>query len=77
MLPLIHFKPVPAPCGASGHTQRAATKDLIRSLCQNNQAVFHHLASAMRTGKPQELWPAALEHDQIRKISKKEKPGCP
>lgn len=77
MLPLIHFKPVPAPCGVAGHTQRAATKDLIRSLCQNNEAVFHHLASAMRTGKPQELWPAALEHDQIRKISKKEKPTVP
>ncbi len=72
LLPLTQFKPVPAPCGVAGHTQRAVTKDLIRSLCKNNDAVFHHLASAMRAGRPQELWPAATVYDKIHKISKNE-----
>ena len=62
LLPLTHFHPVPTPCPAAGHTQRAATKELIHTLCIQNEKVFHHLAAAMRDGQPQELWPAAPEH---------------
>jgi len=61
LLPLTHFNTIPTPCPAAGHTQRAKIKELIRTLCNQNETVFPHLATAMRAGQPQALWPAAPE----------------
>lgn len=60
MIPLTHFKPVPSPCPMAGHTKRATTKDLIRTLSLQDERVFHHLAAAIRSGRHQELWPAEI-----------------
>jgi tRNA 2-thiocytidine biosynthesis protein TtcA len=64
MIPLTLFKPVPSPCPKAGHTKRAAVKNLIRTLCLQDQRVFHHLAAAIRSGRPQELWPAEIIKQQ-------------
>jgi tRNA(Ile)-lysidine synthase TilS/MesJ len=60
-IPLSRFQPVPSPCPMAGHTKRAETKQLIRTLCLQDKAVFQHLAAAIRMGRPLELWPAELQ----------------
>jgi len=51
---------MPSPCPLDGHTKRADVKELIHTLCLENPLVFDHLASAMRQGKKQQLWPEPL-----------------
>ena len=60
------IQPAPAPCPLDGYTQRTRVKELIRMLCKENPLVFDHLASAMREGKRQHLWPAPLERKVLR-----------
>jgi tRNA(Ile)-lysidine synthase TilS/MesJ len=60
LIPLTLFKPVPSPCPIAGHTKRAVTKELIRSLSLEDEKVFHHLAAAIRGNRPQELWPPEI-----------------
>ena len=60
------IQPIPSPCPFDGFTQRAKVKGLIRSLCKENPLVFDHLASGMREGKRQHLWPAPLERKELR-----------
>ncbi|HBE77280.1 MAG TPA: tRNA 2-thiocytidine(32) synthetase TtcA, partial [Firmicutes bacterium] len=57
MTPLTTFTPIPSPCPMAGHTKRAEIKKLIHTLCLQDNVVYHHLAAAMRGGRPQELWP--------------------
>jgi len=57
---------VPSPCPLDGYTQRTRVKELIRTLCKENPLVFSHLASGMRQGKRQHLWPAPLERKVLR-----------
>ncbi len=57
---LTGFTPLPSPCPRDGHTKRAEVKELIRNLSRHDQRIFNNLASAMRNGRPQELWPAEL-----------------
>ena len=56
----INFEPQPSPCPLDKKTKRAETKELIRKLCQHDPRIFNNLASAMCTGRPQELWDSAL-----------------
>jgi len=60
------LKAVPSPCPLDGYTQRTRVKELIHSLCQENPLVFDHLASSMRQGKRQHLWPAPLVRSELR-----------
>jgi tRNA(Ile)-lysidine synthase TilS/MesJ len=60
-------EPVPSYCPLDGHTQRSKVKELIRELCRENPLVFDHLASGMRQGKRQHLWPAPLERKELRR----------
>ena len=57
---------IPSPCPLDGYTQRTRVKELIRDLCRENPLVFAHLASGMRQGKRQHLWPAPLDRDALR-----------
>ena len=61
------IEPVPSPCPLDGYTQRTRVKELIRELCRENPLVFDHLASGMRQGKRQHLWPAPLERAELRR----------
>jgi hypothetical protein len=40
-----------------GKSKRAEMKALIRNLTNSNPRIFNNLASAMREGRPIELWP--------------------
>lgn len=60
------FNPVSNPCPRDGKSQRAVTKELIRKLCLDNKAVFDHLSSAIRAGRPIKLWPAELSREEIQ-----------
>ncbi len=57
---LTGFTPLPSPCPRDGYTKRAEAKELIRDLSRHDKRIFNNLASAMREGRPQELWPAEL-----------------
>jgi len=57
---------IPSPCPLDGYTQRTKVKELISTLCKENPLVFDHLASGMREGKRQHLWPAPLERKELR-----------
>ena len=56
-----------SPCPLDGYTQRTKVKELIRALNKDNPLVFDHLASAMRQGKRQHLWPAPVERKELRR----------
>lgn len=58
--------PTKSPCPIDGTTHRQKVKELIRDLCKDNPMVFDHLASAMRSGKRQNLWPEVMERKLIR-----------
>ena len=60
------LRAIPSPCPLDGYTQRTRVKELIRVLCKENPLVFDHLASAMRQGKRQHLWPAPPQRDDLR-----------
>jgi tRNA 2-thiocytidine biosynthesis protein TtcA len=66
-IPLTLFKPVASPCPLAGHTKRAETKELIRTLCLHDKTVFNRLAAAIREGRPMELWPVALSAEEKRR----------
>lgn len=51
------FKPVPSTCPLNARTKREEVKELIKELTRKNPQVFFNLVSAMREGKPKELWP--------------------
>ncbi|MCL1848615.1 MAG: tRNA 2-thiocytidine biosynthesis TtcA family protein [Clostridiales bacterium] len=57
---------IPSPCPLDGYTQRTKVKALIRELCKENPLVFDHIASGMREGKRQHLWPAPMERKAMR-----------
>lgn len=58
---LTGFQPVASPCPMNGKTKRATVKALIRELSQQtNPNIFANLASAIRTGRPIELWPPEI-----------------
>ena len=57
---------IPSPCPLDGYTQRSKVKELIRALCEENPLVFAHLASGMREGKRQHLWPASMARSELR-----------
>lgn len=71
-LKFIGFSPVPNPCPNDGKTKRAETKELIRKLTNQDNRIFSNLASAMRQGRPMELWPPelSLEEKQRRNMIK-------
>jgi len=56
-LSLINYQPLPSPCPIDGYTKRAEMKELIRNLSRTDRRVFNNLASAIREGRPMELWP--------------------
>ncbi|MCL1805598.1 MAG: tRNA 2-thiocytidine biosynthesis TtcA family protein [Clostridiales bacterium] len=58
---------IASPCPLDGYTQRTRVKELIRDLSKENPLVFDHLASGMRQGKRQHLWPAPLERKELRR----------
>jgi tRNA(Ile)-lysidine synthase TilS/MesJ len=61
------IRPIPSHCPLDGYTQRTKVKELIRDLCRENPLVFDHLASGMRQGKRQHMWPAPLERAELRR----------
>ncbi len=65
-LDLIGFSPLPSPCPIDGRTKRAETKSLIRNLTSNDHRIFSNLTSAMREGRPIELWPPELSREEKR-----------
>ncbi|MCL6588463.1 MAG: tRNA 2-thiocytidine biosynthesis TtcA family protein [Firmicutes bacterium] len=64
---LTGFQPIPSPCPANGLTKRAETKELIRRLSRNDKNIFNNLASAIREGRPMELWPPELSQEEKRR----------
>lgn len=52
--------PIPSPCPQDGFTKRAEVKALIADLTRHDQRIFNNLASVIREGRPQELWPAEI-----------------
>lgn len=65
-LDFIGFSPIPNQCPMDGRSKRAETKELIRKLTRYDQRIFNNLASAMREGRPVELWPPELSLDEKR-----------
>ncbi len=63
----IGFTPIPSPCPIDGRTKRAETKELIRKLTNGDNRIFSNLASAMREGRPMELWPPELSQEEKRR----------
>jgi tRNA 2-thiocytidine biosynthesis protein TtcA len=63
---LTGFTPVPSPCPIDGRTKRADTKELINKLTSCDNRVFWNLASAMREGRPIELWPPEPSPEEQR-----------
>ncbi|MCR4426554.1 MAG: tRNA 2-thiocytidine biosynthesis TtcA family protein [Firmicutes bacterium] len=59
---LTGFEPVSNPCPHSGHSVRARVRHLLRELSRENKMVRANIISAMREGKPVELWPPARRH---------------
>jgi tRNA 2-thiocytidine biosynthesis protein TtcA len=66
-LALTGFTPIPSPCPLDGQTKRAEIKDLIRNLSRHDPRIFSNIAAALREGRPLELWPAALNREEIAK----------
>ena len=58
-----------SPCPLDGYTMRTRVKELIETLSRENPQVFSHLASGMREGKRQYLWPAPMERKALRQKS--------
>lgn len=54
---LTGYYPPASPCPMDGKSKRAEMKALIRNLTNSNPRIFNNLASAMREGRPIELWP--------------------
>lgn len=59
-LSLLNYQPMPSPCPIDGYTKRAEMKELIRNLSRSDPRVFNNLASAIRQGRPLELWPPEI-----------------
>lgn len=55
---LIGYHPPASPCPMDGHSKRAEMKELVRQLTGRDPRIFHNISSAMREGRPIELWPA-------------------
>jgi len=64
---LIGFTPVSSSCPIDGRTKRAETKELINKLTSYDNRVFWNIASAMREGRPIELWPPELSPEEIKR----------
>ena len=62
------LKPLKNPCPYDGHTERQEMKTLIETLKKTDADIYNHLASAMRPGDAQELWPAKPHQDQMVKL---------
>lgn len=62
------LKPLKNPCPYDGHTERQEMKTLIETLKKTDADIYNHLASAMRPGDTQELWPAKPHQDQMVKL---------
>ena len=58
------FQPVAKTCPFDGFTYRQKVKDLIASLNEDNPWVYGNLSRAMRSGRPQSLWPPVIEPPQ-------------
>lgn len=56
-LRLTGYHPLASPCHIDGKSKRAETKELIRKLTIHDPRIFYNLFSAMRQGRPVELWP--------------------
>ena len=65
-LDFINFSPLPNQCPIDGRTKRAEVKELIRKLSNYDRRIFNNLASAIREGRPIELWPPELSFDEKR-----------
>ena len=65
-LSFIGFTPAPNKCPMDGRTKRAETKELIRKLTRDDHRIFNNIASAMREGRPMELWPSELSEEDKR-----------
>jgi tRNA(Ile)-lysidine synthase TilS/MesJ len=64
----IGYYPPASPCPMDGKSKCAEMKQWIRQMTCENQRIFHNLSSAMREGRPIELWPP-----EIKPIDKKMK----
>ncbi len=66
------FSPAPNECPLDGRSKRAETKELIAKLTQDDHRIFNNIASAMREGRPIELWPPelSLEEKRLRNMIK-------
>lgn len=71
-LNFIGFSPIPNQCPMDGRSKRAEIKELISKLTRHNRQIFNNLASAMREGRPMELWPPelSLEEKRLRNMIK-------
>jgi len=59
------IEPLPSPCALDGYTKRAEIKELLKDLSKKNKNIFAHLASAMREGRPRQLWPRELTKEEL------------
>lgn len=63
----VGITPVKSPCPFDGHTNRQITKELIKTLSENNKFLYDHLSAAMRENSSSELWPPKKTKDELSK----------
>lgn len=71
-LSFIGFSPASPKCPMDGRSKRVEIKELIAKLSRHDRRIFNNLASAMRKGRPIELWPPelSLEEKRLRNMIK-------
>ena len=61
------FEPISSCCPRDGNSTRAAVKDLIRDLSQENNSVYENLSAAMRSAPERAaLWPRPINRMQMK-----------